>query len=71
MLVYEIDLKTLREYKNNVSAVIAAGEYIPRSDEFIRRAFNNGRGTIKDFVRYRNDNRMFCKWFDPVKKCFI
>lgn len=71
MLVYEIDTKTLREYKNNVSTIIAAGEYIPRDDEFIRRAFNNGNGTIKDFARYQNDNRVFCKWYDPAKKCFI
>lgn len=70
MLVYEIDTKTLREYKNNVSVIIAAGEYIPRNDEFIRRAFNNGNGTIKDFARYKNDNRVFCKWYDPAKKCF-
>ena len=71
MLVYEIDLKTLREYKNNVNAVIAAGEYVPRDDKFIRRAFNNGCGVLKDFIRYKNNNRALCRWYDPVKKCFI
>ena len=71
MLVYEIDTKTLREYKNNVNAIIAAGEYIPRNDEFIRRAFNNGHGTIEDFTRYKNDNKIFCKWYDPIKQCFV
>lgn len=71
MLVYEIDLKTIREYKSNITAIIVNGDYCPRDDDFVRRAFNNGHGTIEDFTRYKNDNKIFCKWYDPVRKCFV
>lgn len=71
MLVYEIDRKTLREYHGDVNKIIEAGEYVPRDDEFIRRAFNNGHGTERDFARYREDNKIFCKWYDTTTRAFI
>lgn len=71
MLVYEIDKKTLREYRGNVDKIIQAGDYVPRDDDFVRRAFNNGHGTERDFARYRENNRAFCKWYDTATRTFI
>lgn len=71
MLVFEIDRATLRDYRGDVAQIIAAGEYVPRDDEFIRRAFNYGHGTPADFKKYRDNNRVFCKWYDPATGSFI
>lgn len=71
MRVYEIDRKTIREYKGNIKAIIKDGEFVERDDEFVKRAFNNGRGTMKDFERYCNDNKIFCKWYDTETGKFI
>lgn len=71
MLVYEIDRKTIREYKGNIDAIIRNGEYCERDDDFVKNAFNNGRGTMKHFKEYRENNKIFCKWYDAETGKFI
>ena len=71
MLVYEIDRKTLREYHGDIKAIIRNGEYCERDEEFVKRAFNNGRGTMKHFEEYRENNKIFCKWYDTETGKFI
>lgn len=71
MLVFEIDKSTLREYRGDINKIIEAGDYVPRDDDFVRRAFNNGHGTASDFARYRENNRIFCKWYDTATRAFI
>ena len=71
MLVYEIDRKTIREYHGNVKAIIRNGEYVSRDDDFVKKAFNNGRGTMEHFKEYRENNKIFCKWYDAETGKFI
>ena len=39
---------------------IAAGAYNIWTPERVKLAFNFGRGTVKDFNRYMQDNKQFC-----------
>lgn len=71
MLIYEIYREEWREYGGDIKKIIAAGAYIPRDDEFIRKAFNFGRGTMQDFKRYIENNRQYCKWYDAERGAFI
>ena len=63
MKLYEIDKTDIRKC-GNYRAVISAGEYVLRDDDFIRSAFNFGHGTKKDMNRYMRDNAVFCVWID-------
>ena len=63
MILYEIEKSDIRKY-GSVKKAIAAGCYIPRNDEFIKRAFNLGHGTVNDMNRYMKDNSCFCVWID-------
>ena len=65
MLIYEIDRDYIRQY-GSIKKAIAAGYYIPRDNDFIRRAFNYGRGTKSDMNRYMHDNLRYCVFIDSA-----
>lgn len=62
MKLYEIDKMDL--HRRAERDAIAAGLYIVRDDEFIKKAFNFGNGSRKDMNRYMQDNARFCVWID-------
>lgn len=65
MLIYEIYRDYIRQY-GSIKKAIAAGYYIPRDDDFIKLAFNRGRGTKADMNRYMHDNAGLCVWIDSA-----
>ena len=46
--------------KNGINQAIKAGYFTIWTPERIKGAFNFGNGTIKDFERYKKDNRNNC-----------
>ncbi|MBQ5902099.1 MAG: hypothetical protein IIW83_02490 [Clostridia bacterium] len=44
----------------NIKTAIKAGYFNEWTPERIKGAFNNGRGTEKDFARYMRDNKIYC-----------
>lgn len=42
----------------SMESILAEGLYICRTEEFIRKAFNFGNGTMKDFNDYVKSNKM-------------
>ena len=66
MLLYEICKADLRRNGGNIARTIAAGEFIPRDNEFMRNAFNFGHGTIKHMNEYMRNNAIYCIWYNPA-----
>lgn len=58
----EANKKYLREeYNNNIKKYIETENfYCWWYQEKIQKAFNFGKGTMKDFERYMNDNKCYC-----------
>ena len=72
MLLYEICRRDLAQlHGGDINKAIQAGDYIPRDSDFIRAAFNNGRGTVADMNRYMRDNSIFCVWYDPKTRQLV
>ena len=63
MKLYEIDRADIAAAGGTRKA-IEKGLYIIRDDDFVRRAFNSGKGTKRDMIRYMKDNARFCVWID-------
>lgn len=62
-----MDNKILVEVSNDhkriygtIKKAISEGYFMVWTPERIRGAFSNGHGTLKDFNRYKDDNRIFC-----------
>lgn len=65
MKVLEIDKKYLKEvYDGDISLCIDCKDGVIYDDERIKNAFNLGNGTISDFKRYMNNNKIFCYFYD-------
>lgn len=65
MKVLEIDKKDLKEiYDGDISLYIGCKDGVIYDDERIKNAFNFGNGTILDFKRYMNSNKIFCYFYD-------
>lgn len=65
MRIAEIGRDYLRkEYGGNLSAVLAAGDYLLFDNEQTRRAFNFGAGTAADLRRHIENNRKYCVFYD-------
>ena len=55
------------EAEKHVKSIAEAertGDYNTWNADRIRRAFQNGHGTMKDFMRYAKDNRPYCNIFE-------
>ena len=63
MLLYELYKPNIRKY-GSVEKLIELELYIERDDEFVKNAFNRGRGTKQSMNEYMRDNRNFCVWID-------
>ena len=64
MKLYEIYRKYIREF-GSIAEVIKQEYYIPRDDEFVKKAFSAGHGTKADMNRYMRDNASLCIWVNP------
>lgn len=65
MEIIEISKKYLKKfYNNDISLIIGCKDGIVFNDELIKKAFNRGNGTILDFKRYMNNNKIFCYYYD-------
>lgn len=60
-LYYEVNKKYIARY-GTIEKAIEEGYFIDWTPERIKAAFNAGNGTMKDFKRYMNDNKQFCKY---------
>ena len=61
MKVYELYKPTLQQqYHGNIETMIKDEMYILWDEERIKRAFNFGNGTIKEFNRYMEANKNLC-----------
>jgi hypothetical protein len=40
-------------------------------DVQIKKAFNFGNGSIKDFKEYINNNKSYCKYYDLINKKYL
>lgn len=64
-MILEIDRSILkRECNNSIKKAINTGYYMEWTQERIKNAFAFGHGTIKDFERYKRDNKQFCIWIE-------
>lgn len=64
-MIYEIDRSILKkECNGSIKKAITDGWYMIWDAEKIRHAFNYGHGTIKDFERYKRDNKRFAIWVE-------
>lgn len=60
-MILEISRKYLKEfYNNNLEKIVKAKDGILWNEETIKKAFNFGNGTQKDFKRYQRDNSKYC-----------
>lgn len=65
MQILEISKDYLREFYNgDISLLIGCKDGVIYDDERIKNAFNFGNGTIPDFERYMNNNKIFCYFYD-------
>lgn len=55
-MVYEVDRKDIVEY-GSLKKAINEGCYTIWNEDKIKSAFKGGNGTIKDFERYKEDNK--------------
>lgn len=64
-MIIEIDRKILRnECNGSIKKAIADKWYMVWDNDRIKRAFRNGHGTIKDFERYKQDNKIYSIWVE-------
>ena len=65
MQILEISKDYLREFYNgDISLLIGCKDGVIYDDERIKNAFNFGNGSISDFKRYMNNNKIFCYFYD-------
>lgn len=63
-MIIEIDRKILRnECNGSIKKAIAGKWYMVWDNNRIKRAFY-GHGTIKDFERYKQDNKIYSIWIE-------
>ena len=53
-------IEVCKKDTKNINDGIEKGFYNIWNDERIKKAFNFGNGTIKDFNNYMNDNKKYC-----------
>ena len=58
-------------YNNNFDKAIEALDGVLYDDKRIKHAFNFGRGSNADLLRYIKDNRPYCKYYDLAAKRYI
>lgn len=65
MKLYEIDKSDIkRKFNDDYKKAIAAGYYIERNNNFVKNAFNFGKGGLKEIKEYMKNNKVYCVWID-------
>lgn len=72
MLVIELSKSYCNNfYNNDFNAMIKALDGVIFDDVQIKKAFNFGNGSIKDFKAYINNNKSYCKYYDLINKKYL
>ena len=60
-----------RFYNGDFDKMIKEKDGIIFDNKTIKSAFNFGKGRKKDFKRYMENNKIFCKYYDLKNKKYI
>lgn len=60
-----------KEYDGNFQKMIDEEDGVIYDDYRIKKAYNRGNGTPKDFKRYMENNRKYCLYYDMENHMFI
>lgn len=58
-------------YNNDFYAMVEALDGVIFDDVQIKKSFNFGNGSIKDFKEYINNNKSYCKYYDLINKKYL
>ena len=61
----------LEAYGGDYSEMIAQGDGLVYDNGLIKRAFNFGNGSFRDFMRYVANNRAYAKFYDLINNKYI
>ena len=67
-MIIEVSIQNESFYKGGINQAIKDGYFNVWTDERIKKAFNFGNGTKKDFNRYKEANKSYCKILEMDEK---